>query len=135
MNLRKTILSSTVAFVVLLAGGMLLAQPSSNGLVIKDVKKGTGKEAFNGSNVTVHYTGWLTNGKKFDSSKDRGVPFHFDLGAGQVIKGWDKGVQGMKEGGVRKLTIPPELGYGANGAGSIPPNSTLIFEVELLKVY
>ncbi|WP_342776351.1 FKBP-type peptidyl-prolyl cis-trans isomerase [Leptospira semungkisensis] len=118
-----------------MAGGIALAQPSSSGLVIKEIKKGTGKEAFNGSNVTVHYTGWLTNGKKFDSSKDRGVPFHFDLGAGQVIKGWDKGVQGMKEGGIRKLTIPPELGYGVNGAGSIPPNSTLIFEVELLKVY
>ncbi|TGK39165.1 FKBP-type peptidyl-prolyl cis-trans isomerase [Leptospira andrefontaineae] len=106
-----------------------------NGLVIKDIKKGTGKEAFNGSNVTVHYTGWLTNGKKFDSSKDRGTPFRFDLGAGQVIRGWDKGVQGMKEGGVRKLTIPPEMGYGSSGAGTIPPNSTLIFEVELLKVY
>ncbi|TGM98962.1 FKBP-type peptidyl-prolyl cis-trans isomerase [Leptospira dzoumogneensis] len=108
---------------------------AQNGLVIKDIKKGTGKEAFNGSNVTVHYTGWLTNGKKFDSSKDRGTPFRFDLGAGQVIRGWDKGVQGMKEGGVRKLTIPPEMGYGSSGAGTIPPNSTLIFEVELLKVY
>ncbi|PJZ26336.1 peptidylprolyl isomerase [Leptospira hartskeerlii] len=106
-----------------------------NGLVIKDIKKGTGKEAFNGSNVTVHYTGWLTNGKKFDSSKDRGTPFRFDLGAGQVIRGWDKGVQGMKEGGIRKLTIPPEMGYGSSGAGTIPPNSTLIFEVELIKVY
>ncbi|TGL58338.1 FKBP-type peptidyl-prolyl cis-trans isomerase [Leptospira sarikeiensis] len=112
----------------------VLAQ-SQSGLGIKDIKKGTGKEAFNGSNVTVHYTGWLTNGKKFDSSKDRGTPFRFDLGAGQVIKGWDKGVQGMKEGGVRKLTIPPELGYGSSGAGIIPPNSTLIFEVELIKVY
>lgn len=134
MNLkRKHILSAILisAFVLSLS---VFAQ-GQNGLVIKDIKKGTGKEAFNGSNVTVHYTGWLTNGKKFDSSKDRGTPFRFDLGAGQVIRGWDKGVQGMKEGGIRKLTIPPEMGYGSSGAGTIPPNSTLIFEVELLKVY
>ncbi|MDV6235247.1 FKBP-type peptidyl-prolyl cis-trans isomerase [Leptospira ellisii] len=105
-------------------------------LIIKDIRVGTGKEAFSGSNVTVHYVGTLTNGKKFDSSRDRRAPFTFNLGAGEVIKGWDRGVRGMKEGGIRKLTIPPELGYGSRGAGaSIPPNSTLIFEVELLKVY
>jgi FKBP-type peptidyl-prolyl cis-trans isomerase len=85
--------------------------------------------------VVVHYTGWLTNGAKFDSSKDRGSPFSFLLGKGQVIRGWDQGVAGMKVGGKRKLTIPPELGYGKAGAGGvIPPNATLIFEVELLAV-
>ncbi|WP_036043071.1 FKBP-type peptidyl-prolyl cis-trans isomerase [Leptospira alstonii] len=105
-------------------------------LAIKDIRVGTGKEAFSGSNVTVHYVGTLTNGKKFDSSRDRRTPFTFNLGAGEVIKGWDRGVRGMREGGIRKLTIPPELGYGSRGAGAaIPPNSTLIFEVELLKVY
>ncbi len=104
-------------------------------LKIEDSKVGTGAEAVVGKSVTVHYTGWLTNGTKFDSSKDHGQPFTFQLGAGQVIKGWDQGVAGMKVGGVRKLTIPPSLGYGANGAGGvIPPNATLIFEVELLGV-
>jgi FKBP-type peptidyl-prolyl cis-trans isomerase len=104
-------------------------------LKIEDVKVGTGDEAVAGKAVTVHYTGWLTNGTKFDSSKDRGEPFRFQLGVGQVIKGWDQGVAGMKVGGVRKLTIPPSLGYGANGAGSdIPPNATLVFEVELMGV-
>jgi peptidylprolyl isomerase/FKBP-type peptidyl-prolyl cis-trans isomerase FkpA len=102
---------------------------------IEELKAGTGAEATPGKRVTVHYTGWLTNGTKFDSSKDRGDPFTFALGAGQVIKGWDKGVAGMKVGGERKLTIPPELGYGARGAGGvIPPNATLVFEVELIKV-
>ena len=132
MNLKRNYILTAILISAFVLSLGVFAQ---NGLVIKDIKKGTGKEAFNGSNVTVHYTGWLTNGKKFDSSKDRGTPFRFDLGAGQVIRGWDKGVQGMKEGGVRKLTIPPEMGYGSSGAGTIPPNSTLIFEVELLKVY
>ncbi|MGA2221455.1 MAG: FKBP-type peptidyl-prolyl cis-trans isomerase [Verrucomicrobiia bacterium] len=101
-------------------------------LKIEDSKVGTGAEAVAGKSVTVHYTGWLTNGTKFDSSKDHGQPFTFQLGAGQVIKGWDQGVAGMKVGGVRKLTIPPSLAYGANGAGGvIPPNATLVFEVEL----
>ena len=96
---------------------------------------GDGALAEDGMTVAVHYTGWLTDGTKFDSSKDRNDPFAFPLGAGHVIKGWDEGVQGMKVGGVRKLTIPPQLGYGARGAGGvIPPNATLVFEVELLQV-
>jgi FKBP-type peptidyl-prolyl cis-trans isomerase len=96
---------------------------------------GNGATAVAGKPVKVHYTGWLTDGKKFDSSVDRGQPFGFTLGAGQVIKGWDEGVAGMKVGGKRQLRIPPELGYGSRGAGSvIPPNATLIFDVELLEV-
>ena len=106
-----------------------------SGLIIDDLVAGDGATASAGQSVTVHYTGWLTNGTKFDSSKDRGDPFVFDLGEGNVIKGWDEGVQGMKVGGKRKLTIPPALGYGARGAGGvIPPNATLVFEVELLEV-
>ena len=106
-----------------------------SGLTIEEVTVGSGAAAASGQKVKVHYTGWLTNGTKFDSSKDRNDPFVFPLGAGQVIKGWDEGVQGMKVGGKRKLTIPPALGYGARGAGGvIPPNATLVFEVELLAV-
>lgn len=102
---------------------------------IEDQVVGTGAEAGSGNTVTVHYTGWLTDGTKFDSSVDRNQPFRFLLGVGQVIAGWDQGVPGMKVGGKRKLTIPPELGYGARGAGGvIPPNATLVFEVELLGV-
>jgi FKBP-type peptidyl-prolyl cis-trans isomerase FkpA len=104
-------------------------------LQIEDIKVGTGAEAQAGKNVTVHYVGTLTDGKKFDSSRDRNQGFSFRLGAGQVIQGWDQGVAGMKIGGLRKLTIPPELAYGARGFPPvIPPNSTLIFEVELLEV-
>ncbi|PIP57549.1 peptidylprolyl isomerase [Candidatus Woesebacteria bacterium CG22_combo_CG10-13_8_21_14_all_39_10] len=104
-------------------------------LKIEEMVVGTGDEAVNGKKVTVNYSGTLINGTKFDSSYDRGVPFSFNLGAGEVIKGWDQGVTGMKVGGKRKLTIPSSLGYGVTGAGGvIPPNATLIFEVELLKV-
>ena len=106
-----------------------------SGLIVEDINIGDGAAAAAGQKVTVHYTGWLTNGTKFDSSKDRNDPFVFPLGGGRVIKGWDEGVQGMKVGGKRKLTIPPALGYGSRGAGSvIPPNATLVFEVELLGV-
>ncbi|HEX7802613.1 MAG TPA: FKBP-type peptidyl-prolyl cis-trans isomerase [Pseudoxanthomonas sp.] len=109
----------------------------ASGLQFEDSVVGTGAEAKPGRNVTVHYTGWLyendAQGAKFDSSKDRGEPFIFPLGAGMVIKGWDEGVQGMKEGGQRTLIIPANLGYGARGAGGvIPPNATLKFVVELL---
>jgi FKBP-type peptidyl-prolyl cis-trans isomerase FkpA len=104
-------------------------------LQIDDIKQGTGAEAKAGHSVTVHYVGTLTDGSKFDSSRDRGQGFTFKLGAGQVIQGWDQGVAGMKVGGLRKLTIPPELGYGARGFPPvIPANSTLVFEVELLDV-
>jgi len=106
-----------------------------SGLTYVDQVIGTGDLAVAGKTTTVHYTGWLENGKKFDSSVDRGQPFSFPLGAGQVIKGWDEGVEGMKVGGKRKLTIPASLGYGARGAGGvIPPNATLVFDVELLGV-
>ena len=104
-------------------------------LQIESLKEGTGAEAKAGNTVTVHYVGTLTDGKKFDSSRDRGQGFTFKLGAGQVIKGWDQGVAGMKIGGLRKLTIPPELAYGDRGFPPvIPPSSTLVFEVELLEV-
>ena len=106
-----------------------------DGLKYTDDQVGTGTEAQKGKTVSVHYTGWLLDGTKFDSSRDRNQPFSFPLGQGQVIKGWDEGVAGMKVGGKRKLTIPPQLGYGARGAGGvIPPNATLVFEVELLDV-
>ncbi len=108
---------------------------TASGLKYVDQKVGTGAEAKAGDTVEVHYTGWLVDGTKFDSSRDRNRPFRFKLGAGQVIKGWDEGVAGMKVGGKRKLTIPPEIGYGRQGAGSvIPPGATLVFEVELLGI-
>ena len=104
-------------------------------LKIEDVKVGTGAEAVVGKLVSVHYTGTLTDGKKFDSSVDKGEPFRFPLGAGQVILGWEKGILGMKVGGKRKLTIPPSLGYAEREiAGLVPPNSTLLFDVELVAV-
>jgi FKBP-type peptidyl-prolyl cis-trans isomerase len=108
---------------------------TASGLQYWDIVVGTGAAAVPGKRVSVHYTGWLTNGEKFDSSVDRGKPFVFPLGEGQVIKGWDEGVAGMKAGGKRQLRIPPALGYGDSGAGGvIPPNATLIFDVELLEV-
>ena len=108
---------------------------TASGLQIEELVVGSGNAATAGQKVSVHYTGWLTNGTKFDSSKDRGEPFIFPLGKGHVIRGWDEGVAGMKVGGKRKLTIPPALGYGARGAGGvIPPNATLLFEVDLLGV-
>jgi FKBP-type peptidyl-prolyl cis-trans isomerase len=141
------VLLRNLSFIV---GGLFLLTPlffgaakettTASGLKYIDQTIGTGDEAVKNATVSVHYTGWLyengKRGKKFDSSVDRGQPFEFKLGAGQVIKGWDEGVQGMKVGGKRELIIPPQLGYGSRdvGNGLIPPNSTLDFEVELLKV-
>jgi FKBP-type peptidyl-prolyl cis-trans isomerase len=106
---------------------------ADQGLQIEKLVEGSGRSPQAGQRVSVHYTGWLQNGKKFDSSEDRGEPFEFVLGRGQVIRGWDEGVAQLKIGDKARLTIPPELGYGARGAGGvIPPNATLIFEVELL---
>lgn len=141
MNKTSYILIGVVAL-VLIGGGFLMFQNKNGGSVApsglgtKDEVVGTGAEAVAGKMVTVNYTGTLSDGKKFDSSYDHGQPFSFVLGAGQVIQGWDEGVAGMKVGGKRTLTIPPELGYGNQnvGGGLIPPNSTLIFEVELMDV-
>ena len=108
---------------------------TDSGLKVEELVEGDGAVAAAGQQVVVHYTGWLTDGRKFDSSRDRGQPFSFGLGAGQVIAGWDEVVEGMQVGGLRKLTIPPRLGYGEFGAGGvIPPNATLVFEVELIEV-
>lgn len=115
------------------SGGNEATTPS--GLKYTDVVVGTGAQPQTGQTAIVHYTGWLLDGKKFDSSKDRGQPFTFPLGRGRVIKGWDEGVATMKVGGTRRMTIPPDLAYGPQGAGGvIPPNATLTFEVELLDV-
>jgi FKBP-type peptidyl-prolyl cis-trans isomerase FkpA len=117
-------------------GKIMSVITTESGLQIEEIKVGDGAVATTGQFVSVHYTGWLTNGSKFDSSKDRDEPFEFPLGQRNVIAGWDEGVQGMQVGGVRKLTIPPQLGYGARGAGGvIPPNATLVFEVELLDIH
>lgn len=111
------------------------ARTTPSGLVIETLATGSGPVATAGNKVSVHYTGWLTNGTKFDSSRDRNEAFSFTLGAGQVIQGWDEGVSGMQPGGKRKLTVPAELAYGARGAGgAIPPNAVLVFEVELLGI-
>ena len=117
---------------------LVLAMSASRAeyLEVEDITVGVGQAAQSGDTIFVHYTGWLASGKKFDSSRDRGIPFSFRLGSGQVIQGWDRGLIGMQVGGIRRLTIPPEQGYGNRevGGGLIPPNSTLIFEVELLSI-
>ena len=116
-------------------GGDSGASPSGGGtLVIEDLVVGTGATAAVGDTVTVHYVGTFTNGTKFDSSYDRNQPYPFRIGAGQVIAGWDQGVPGMKVGGKRRLTIPPDLAYGSRGQGAIPPNTTLVFEIDLLSI-
>ncbi|HKN86533.1 MAG TPA: FKBP-type peptidyl-prolyl cis-trans isomerase [Nitrospiraceae bacterium] len=146
MNTRRWLVQ--VALLLSLSAGLMAADnetkketkpmaeqtvTTESGLKYLDMTVGTGRQAELGDTASVHYTGWLADGKKFDSSVDRKEPFSFRLGAGQVIKGWDEGVMGMKIGGKRKLTIPPQLGYGARGAGGvIPPNATLTFDVELL---
>jgi peptidylprolyl isomerase len=138
-------LAAALTFASVVAPNPASAQTEGNtvttpsGLKFTDTKVGTGAEAKNGQTCVMHYTGWLyengTKGQKFDSSLDRGEPFSFALGTGQVIKGWDEGVAGMKAGGKRTLIIPPQLGYGEAGAGGvIPPNATLMFDVELLEV-
>jgi FKBP-type peptidyl-prolyl cis-trans isomerase len=141
--MKSPYLSSLMAMIVLtlsLGVGGSMAENNQevttpSGLKYVDQVVGTGEVAVAGKTANVHYTGWLENGKKFDSSVDRGQPFSFPLGAGRVIKGWDEGVQGMKVGGKRKLTIPSDLGYGSRGAGGvIPPNATLVFDVELLGI-
>ncbi len=155
MNLQNSLLFVCTAFsFLIMVAPTVLAQsitpsqpPAAKVTKVTELKKidvvvGTGADATSGSNVSVHYTGWLydpsapnNKGKKFDSSLDRGQPFGFPLGGGRVIRGWDEGVAGMKVGGKRTLIIPPEMGYGANGAGGvIPPNATLLFDVELLGV-
>lgn len=142
MSLTRRVFTTAAAATGILAALPAAAQKETtmpSGLRFTDDKVGTGAAARAGQNVSVHYTGWLyeagLKGKKFDSSRDRGQPFDFPLGAGRVIKGWDEGVAGMKVGGQRTLIIPPSLGYGASGAGGvIPPNATLLFEVELLRV-
>ena len=136
------VLAGVIAMAGIVAAGPARAQPvttTASGLGIIDTKVGTGASPKPGQTVVVHYTGWLyesgKRGKKFDSSVDRGQPFEFPIGKGQVIAGWDQGVATMKVGGKRTLIIPPNLGYGANGAGGvIPPNATLIFDVELLRI-
>jgi FKBP-type peptidyl-prolyl cis-trans isomerase FkpA len=131
---KETFMKIITILAILLWGGILSSQEPAD-LVIEDKVVGTGTDAVVGKKVTVHYSGFLTNGTMFDSSIPRKTPFSFILGAGEVIQGWDRGVVGMKVGGKRKLTIPSKFGYGARGAGNvIPPNSTLIFDVELLKV-
>jgi FKBP-type peptidyl-prolyl cis-trans isomerase len=146
---KKTSIAVVISVIIifLMVGGVGLLKDFTNNntkemdqqnnvsnLELKDLTVGAGDVAVSGKEVTVHYTGVFADGKKFDSSRDRGVPFTFKLGAGMVIKGWDVGVEGMKVGGKRLLVIPPELAYGPNDYGPIPGNSTLIFEVELLEV-
>ena len=132
------ILISIIVILVIIGSYFLYKQQTNNmekGLIIETLKEGAGETAKDNDKITVHYTGWLEDGTKFDSSKDRGLAFIFTLGIGQVIQGWDKGMLGAKIGEVRKLTISPDLAYGQSGAGSmIPPNSTLVFEVEIVNI-
>jgi len=140
--MRNTILILAVLSLVAIGAGCKDSPgytTTESGLKYIDLVEGQGEEAVSGMTVSVHYTGWLAEdgakGKKFDSSRDRGEPFKVSLGAGRVIRGWEEGLQGMKVGGQRQLIIPPELGYGARGAGGlIPPNATLIFDIELIEV-
>ena len=137
-GLKGLLLILALPALLLAACSQAEAQPTvtPSGLQIEVLQAGGGATAAAGDTAVVHYTGWLTDGAKFDSSLDRGQPFEFGLGAGMVIEGWDEGVIGMKVGGKRKLTIPPELAYGDRGAGGIiPPGATLVFEVELVDVY
>ncbi len=120
---------------ILISAALIIPAVAQEELQIRDIEKGTGEEANVGETVVVHYTGWLMDGTKFDSSVDRGTPFSFTLGERRVISGWEKGVEGMQVGGKRELIIPPSMAYGARGAGGIiPPNATLRFEIELLEV-
>ena len=150
----KTLIVITLALALAACGADTTAEPLTNddfapelnvnldamtktasGLYIQDLTVGTGDEATSGTTVIVHYEGWLSNGTKFDSSRDRNEPFSFLLGAGRVIRGWDEGVAGMRVGGIRKLVIPPALGYGVGGSlPTIPGNATLVFDIELLEV-
>lgn len=139
--MNKKVLVIAIILIIVIGGAWIVfKEPASStneiqGMKIDVIKEGTGVACKNGDKVSVHYTGTLENGTKFDSSVDRGTPFSFTIGIGEVIKGWDLGVAGMKVGEKRKLTIPSELGYGERGAGDmIPPNSTLIFDVELLGI-
>ena len=135
-NSMRLILSLLFAFLFVSCESITLEDPAKYpNLKITDIKVGNGAQPTFGSTVTVHYVGTLTNGKVFDSSRDRNQPFSFRIGTSEVIKGWDVGLSTMKVGGKRKLEIPPEMGYGSRAVGSIPANSTLIFEVELLNVY
>lgn len=135
MSIRTFARRAFLALLFIISGGLGVSEEAAGAeLGIVDIRQGEGRTATRSDMVEVHYTGWLTDGTKFDSSLDSGRSFRFAIGRGQVIRGWDEGVAGMREGGVRKLTIPPEMGYGRRGAGPIPPDATLVFEVRLLKV-
>jgi FKBP-type peptidyl-prolyl cis-trans isomerase len=139
---RQRIIFGAILGVIVVVVGLLIYNNLSGGetdtseesLIVQELAIGTGEAAQVGDTLSVHYTGWLEDGTQFDSSVDRGTPFEFILGEGNVIAGWDEGLVGIQEGGKRKLIIPPDLAYGASGSGPIPPNATLTFEVELLEI-